>query len=175
MECLKRQRERHWGESEGSVGLTVPIPWECVAFHLGRTPDKEVINIFGANGSMQNCRLLLVSCMVGLSKCVSFLLPWTGVLYPSSFLLRRGSLSTLISSAGDPGVKCFWAMQEGGLGEPPPPSQGPGVDLERERVCEGPGAGEAGRGRGSLQRVRLTGAILEGEAVTTFALGGEIQ
>lgn len=33
------------------------------------------------------------------------------------------------------------------------------------------GRGEAGRGRGSLQRVRLTGAILEGEAVTTFAPG----
>lgn len=79
-----------------------------------------------------------------MSKCVSFLLPWTGVL--AQLFPGQGGLSVLLSLLpGSPGVKCFWAMQEGGLGEPPPPSQGPGVDLERERSLRG-GAGRGGEG-----------------------------
>ena len=90
-----------------------------------------------------------------MSECVSFLLPWTGVL--AQLFPGQGGLSVLLSVLpGSPGVKCFWAMQEGGLREPLWPSQGAGVDLERER---------------GLQRVRLTRAILEGEAVTNFAPG----
>lgn len=76
-----------------------------------------------------------------MSKCVPFLLPWTGEL--AQLFPGQGGLSVLLSLLpGSPGVKCFWAMQEGGLGEPPPPSQGPGVDLERERSVRG----RAGRG-----------------------------
>lgn len=74
--CLRRRRGVTGGNRRAPGGLRVPCSWNAVAFHLGRTHlTRKVINIFGANGSMQNCRLLLVSCITGLEQMCSFPAP----------------------------------------------------------------------------------------------------
>lgn len=99
---------------------------------------------------------MFLSCSLGQCTC-------------PALLGKEGSLSSFISSARKSRVKCL-AMQEGGLGEPPPPSQGPGVDLRGRGLCE---AGRGREGARASQRVRLTGAILEGEAVDHLCSGRE--